>query len=313
MAARSRLFLTESGATENVEPGTSRQVTGISARVAPSRWQQAISSMSKAKPAERSGRTAALASGPEKNLKPHWVSLTPGTIRCARQRNAVPPIRRIARCRSSTTEPSSARDPMTTCLPAASSLSARSRADRSVAMSASQKPTNGARVASRPVRTASPLPGWSHRSSRTGTGPAGQSRTSSPVPSELALSTTTTAVRNGSEAARWHSAASPAGSRRASLCAGTTISTDTGESQRWPSGGTARTPRRSAVPVLVDRSVAGRPVADAGQCVAGDHGATDGEHDPYDNGQDDGDHGSPSYGGGQADLVKETETSGNGY
>src|SRR5215831_8090566 len=299
MAARSRATPAEWCDTENVEPGTSRQVTGISVRVAPSRWQRAISSMSNAKPVVRSGRTAALASGPEKNLKPHWVSLMPGTIRRARERNAAAPIRRIALRRSSTIEPSAARDPMTTCLPDASRLRARSRADRSVAMSASQKPTSGARVASRPVRTASPLPGRSHRSSRTGTGPAGQSRTSSPVPSVLALSTTTTPVRTGSEAALRHSAASPAGSRRASLCAGTMISMDTGESQRWPSGGTARTAGRSAIPVLVDRGVAGRPVADAGQRVAGDHGATHGEHDPYDNGNEDGDHGSPSYGGGQ--------------
>src|SRR6185312_1360449 len=230
--------------------------------------------------------------------------LTPGTIRRARQRNAAAPTRRIELCRSSTTEPSSARDPMTTCLPAASSLRVRSRADRSVAMSASQKPTKGARVASRPARTASPLPGRSHRSSRTGTGPAGQSRTGSPVPSVLALSTTTTAAGNGSEAALPHSAVSPAGSRRASLCAGTTISMDTGESRRWPSRGTAHTPGRSAIPVLIDRGGARRPVADAGQRVADDHGATDGEHDPYDNGDDDGDHGSPSYGGGQTDLMK---------
>src|SRR5262245_14036982 len=91
MAARSRTMPAEWRGTENVEPGTSRQVTGISVRVAPSHRQRAISSMSNAKPVVRSGRTAARASGPEKNLKPHWVSLTPGTIRRARQRNAAAP------------------------------------------------------------------------------------------------------------------------------------------------------------------------------------------------------------------------------
>ena len=46
--------------------------------VAPSRRQFATSSMSKAKPAVRSGSAAARASGPEKNLNPHWVSLAAG-------------------------------------------------------------------------------------------------------------------------------------------------------------------------------------------------------------------------------------------
>ena len=63
-----------------MEPGTSRQDTGISVGGAPSRWQIAISSMSKAKPPVRSGSAAARASGPEKNLNPHWVSVASGTI-----------------------------------------------------------------------------------------------------------------------------------------------------------------------------------------------------------------------------------------
>ncbi len=95
-------------------------------------------------------------------------------------------------------------------------------------MSASQYPTNGACVASSPARTARPLPGRSQRSSPTGTGPAGQSRTRRPVPSVLALSTTMIAVRSGSVTAFRHSAARPAGSRAASLWAGTTISMDAG-------------------------------------------------------------------------------------
>jgi hypothetical protein len=49
-------------------------------------------------------------------------------------------------------------------------------------------------------------------------------RTTSLVPSVLALSTTTIAVGSGSVAALRHSAASPSGSLRASLRAGTTIS-----------------------------------------------------------------------------------------
>ena len=95
-------------------------------------------------------------------------------------------------------------------------------------MSASQYPTNGARVASRPARTAMPLPACWQRSSRTGTGSAAQLRTTWPVASVLALSTTRMAVRTGSVAAFRHSAASPAGSRRASLRAGTMISNDAG-------------------------------------------------------------------------------------
>ena len=47
--------------------------------------------MSKAKPAVRSGRAAARASGPEKNLNPHWVSVTPGTIARASARNVAAP------------------------------------------------------------------------------------------------------------------------------------------------------------------------------------------------------------------------------
>jgi hypothetical protein len=121
-----------------VDPGTSRHRTGISASVAPSRRQFAISSMSKAKPAVRSGSAAARASGPEKNLNPHWVSLTPGTIPRASERNTAAPTRLAGLCLASTCEDCSARDPMTASYPAASSLSAVSRADRSVAMSASQ-------------------------------------------------------------------------------------------------------------------------------------------------------------------------------
>src|SRR5450759_2274656 len=132
-------------------------------------------------------RAAARASGPEKNLNPHWVSVASGTIRRASARNVVAPIRRIPLCLSSTTEASSIRDPMTRGFPRVSRLTATSRADRSVAMSASQNPTNGARVASRPAGTASPLPARSHCTSLTGTGPAGHPRTMSPVGSVLAL------------------------------------------------------------------------------------------------------------------------------
>ena len=78
MAVASRNVSAECRATENVEPGTSRQHTGISVSVAPSCWQRAISSTSKAKPVVRSGRAAARASGPEKNLNPHWVSVASG-------------------------------------------------------------------------------------------------------------------------------------------------------------------------------------------------------------------------------------------
>ena len=158
MAAMSRNVSAECRVTENVEPGTSRQHTGISVNVAPSCWQRASNSTSKANPAVRSDRAAERASGPEKNLKPHWVSVASGTIRRASARNAVAPARRTPLCRSSATEASSSRDPMTSGLPAASRRTATSRAARSVAMSASQNPTNGAVVASRPARTASPLP-----------------------------------------------------------------------------------------------------------------------------------------------------------
>ena len=224
MAATSRKTAAEWRCTENVEPATSRQRTGISVSVAPSRWQRAISSMSKAKPTVRSGSTADRTSGPEKNLNPHWVSVASGTIWRAIARNTAAPTRRTALDRTSTTDSPSAREPITMGCPAASRLIAVSRADSSVAMSASQKPTSGARVASRPARTAMPLPGRSQRSSRTGTGCRGQRRTTSPVPSELALSTTMMAAGSGSAAAFLHSTASPSGSLRASLCAGTTIS-----------------------------------------------------------------------------------------
>ena len=176
-------------------------------------------------------------------------------------RNTAAPTRRTALDRTSTTDSPSAREPITTGCPAASRLTAVSRADRSVAMSASQKPTNGARVASRPARTAMPLPGRSQRSSRTGTGCRGQRRTTSPVPSVLALSTTTMAAGSGSAAAFWHSAASPSGSLRASLRAGTTIS-----SAGASFGPTARSPRRTRqrVSVLVERGIARRAVRGTG-------------------------------------------------
>ena len=148
--------------------------------------------------------------------------------------------RRIALCWTVTTEAASPRDPTTTGFPAVSRLITVSSADRSVAMSASQNPTNGAWVASKPVRTASPLPGRGQRSNRTGTGLAGQRRASSPVASVLALSTTRTAVRTGRLAALWHSAPSPSGSLRASLWAGTMISIDAVE---WPPGGMVVTAR----------------------------------------------------------------------
>src|SRR6266516_7634386 len=256
MAARSRPMPAEWRDTENVEPGTSRQVTGISVRAAPSRWQRAISSMSKAKPVVRNGRAAALASGPEKNLNPHWVSVAPGTIWRARARNTTAPARRAALCLSSTTEAASPREPTTMGVPAVSRPTATSNADRSVAMSASQKPTNGARLASSPARTASPLPGRGQRSSRTGTGPAGHPCTTWPVPSVLALSTTRIAVRSGSVAACWHSAARPPGSLRASLRAGTMISMDTAGALQLAPGGMVVTPRAGlAVAVHVQRGV----------------------------------------------------------
>ena len=69
----------------------SRQRTGISVSVAPSRWQVAISSTSKAKPAVRSGSAAARASGPAKNLNPHWVSVAPGHDRAGQPRNTAAP------------------------------------------------------------------------------------------------------------------------------------------------------------------------------------------------------------------------------
>ncbi len=110
-------------------------------------------------------------------------------------------------------------------------------------MSASQNPTNGARVASRPARTARPLPARWQRSRPTGTGPAGQSRTTSLVGSVLALSTTRIAARSGSAAALRHSVANPSGSLQASLWAGTMISMETGATSRRPSGGMSATAR----------------------------------------------------------------------
>jgi hypothetical protein len=71
------------------------------------------------------------------------------------------------------------------------------------------------------VASATSMP---QRSSRTGTGPGGQFRTTAPVPSVLALSTTTIAAGSGRPAALRHSSARPSGSRRASFRAGTTIS-----------------------------------------------------------------------------------------
>ena len=66
----------------------------------------------------------------------------------------------------------------------------------------------------------------------------------SPVASVLALSTTRIAVRNGSVAALRHSAASPSGSRRASLRAGTTISNDAGPVVGAVTGRVVATARR---------------------------------------------------------------------
>jgi hypothetical protein len=206
----------------------SRQWTGISVTVVPRRRQVASNSTSKANPAVRRDTAAALASGPEKNLNPHWVSEAPGIVQRAIERNRAAPAARTALDRASTTDVLSARDPMTRGCPATRRLMATSRADSSVAMSASQNPTNGARVASSPSRTAAPLPGRSQRSSPTGTGPGGHARTTSAVESELALSTTRIAVRNGRVAAFSQRTRRPPGSRRSSFRAGTTISTDAG-------------------------------------------------------------------------------------
>jgi len=199
--------------------------------------------MSKAKPGVVSRSAAARASGPEKNLNPHWVSVAPGTTLRAMARNTAAPARRTALCRFSTTEPASPREPTTNEFPSASRPSATSSAARSVAMSASQNPTNGARVASSPVRTASPLPGRSQRSRLTGTGPAGHRRTTSLVASVLALSTTRIPAGTWSAAALRHRASSPSGSLRASLRAGTTISICIGAAPGAPSGGRVTTAR----------------------------------------------------------------------
>jgi hypothetical protein len=180
--------------------------------------------MSKAKPVEVISAAAALATGPLKNLNPHCVSHRPGAASRAAKRNAAAPIRRKMLCLASTTESGRARDPTTADAPPASSVTASSNAFRSVAMSASQKPTYGAWLASRPARTAAPFPRASHRTSRTGTGPAGQSLAMSAVLSVLPLSTTMTATPNGRVAAFAQSFARPSGSRAASFLAGTMIS-----------------------------------------------------------------------------------------
>ena len=93
---RSRNTAAEWRRAENVEPAMSRHWTGISVTVAPSCKQVASSSTSKANPAVRRGRTAALASGPAKNLNPHWVSAVPGRIQRATIRNRAAPAQRSA-------------------------------------------------------------------------------------------------------------------------------------------------------------------------------------------------------------------------
>src|SRR6266581_194341 len=203
--------------TEKVDPGTSRHSTGISVTLAPSSIHLAISSMSNENPAARIRTAAARASGPEKNLKPHWVSVASATTVRARRRNTLAPAVRNTLCRASTTEQRCAREPITARWPVASRLMTRSNAERSVAMSASQNPMNGAWVASSPARTAAPLPRRAQFSSRTGTGSVGQFRTMSGVASVLALSTTRIDVRTGSAAAFLVSRLNPTGSRLASL------------------------------------------------------------------------------------------------
>ncbi len=204
-------------AGEKREPGMSRQHTGISITAAPCRRQRASSSTSKANPGVRSSAAMSRASTPSKNLKPHWVSLTPCTSTPASARKPKAPSSRTLLCRFSTSEPSCPLDPITTRSPDSSSPSATSTAPRSVAMSASRKPTKGALVPSSPARTAAPLPGVAHRISRTGTVPLGQVSTISAVRSVLSLSTTMTELGNGMRASFAHSCRSPPGSRPSSL------------------------------------------------------------------------------------------------
>ena len=118
MPATSRNVAAECRDTENVEPGTSRQHTGISVSVAPSRWQLAISSTSKAKPAVRSGSAAAPGQRPGEELEP---ALGVGGVRArpGGPARGTPPRRSAGyRCAAPRPpRPASARDPMTRWLP----------------------------------------------------------------------------------------------------------------------------------------------------------------------------------------------------
>ena len=257
IAATSRNAAAEWRCTENVEPAMSRQWTGISVSVAPSRRQVASSSTSKANPAVRSGSAAARASGPEKNLNPHWVSVESrddpaghgaehgGTDPADRARPDLDDRRRSA-----------PREPMTTGCPAASRLTAASRADRSVAMSASQNPTNGrlGGEQARPDRDAlarALAAQQPDRNRRPGT-----------AAHDVGGRVGARAVHHEDRAAQRQRrrllarAASPPGSLRASLRAGTTIS-------RVAGSGGSRDPR-SALAVLVERGTARRAVRRTG-------------------------------------------------
>src|SRR5581483_10087196 len=100
--------------------------------------------------------------------------------------------------------------------------------------------------------------------------------TMAPVASVLALSTTTIAARNGSDAALAQSAASPPGSLAASLYAGTTISMDAGPN----TGGVLvirHVPRRLAGTVLVERCVARRACRGAIQRILQDKDPPNGD------------------------------------
>ena len=234
------------GTPRTSSPARPASPPGSRSALAPSRWHRAISSMSNAKPAVRSAAPRRRASGPEKNLNPHWVSVAPGTTWRARARNAaapspagraVPVLHHRGVQRRGT--------PTTNELPAVSRPIVTSRAARSVAMSASQKPDERGLGGQQPGpdRTA-PCPGGHSRSSRTGTGPAGQ------LPHHVAgprrcwrCPPRGSPLGSGRQAALRHRASSPPGSLRASLWAGTTISIGTGAALGAPSGGRVTTAR----------------------------------------------------------------------
>ena len=120
--------------------------------------------------AVRSGSAAARASGPEKNLNPHWVSVAPARS-CGPGRGTRPRRPAGRAVRSSTTEPFTARDPMTTGWPGGEQADRRrpGRTGRWPCPRRRSRRTAPGWPAAPPHRTA--LAGRSQRSSRTGTGP----------------------------------------------------------------------------------------------------------------------------------------------